>query len=184
MSNHWFNRWSRKLHRWGAIITLAPMLLVILTGILLQVKKEVPWVQPPTKKGSIKNELALTFDELVEIAKKEEELQIESLADIDRFDVRPKKGLAKIKANNNWELQLDANTGEVLHKQYRNSDWIEALHDGSWFSDFAKLYIFLPNGLILLGLWFTGAYLWILPIWKKRANRLKREAAKKEKTAP
>jgi uncharacterized iron-regulated membrane protein len=38
---------SRKLHRWGALSIAMPFLLVLLTGLLLQVKKQVPWVQPP-----------------------------------------------------------------------------------------------------------------------------------------
>ncbi len=46
--------WVRKLHRWGALITVVPLVLVIVTGIILQVKKQVDWVQPPTQKGTEK----------------------------------------------------------------------------------------------------------------------------------
>jgi len=168
-------RWLRKIHRWGAIITLLPMLLVIVTGILLQVKKEVTWVQPATQKGSGKIP-ALEFSHAIEIAASVEEAQIKDWSDIDRIDVRPGKGIMKIITNNHWELQLDNITGEVLSSTYRRSDWIEALHDGSFFADWAKLYIFLPNGLILLGLWLTGVYLWWLPIGVRR-RKLKKRAA-------
>ena len=41
---------NRKLHRWGAIATALPFLLVIITGLLLQLKKQLPWVQPPEQR--------------------------------------------------------------------------------------------------------------------------------------
>ena len=54
-------KWNRNLHRWEAIITALPVLVVILSGIILQMKKGFDWVQPPTMKGAGK-ELALSFD--------------------------------------------------------------------------------------------------------------------------
>ena len=47
-----FQRVSRKLHTWAAFITALPFLLVIVTGLLLQLEKQVPWVKPPTAQGS------------------------------------------------------------------------------------------------------------------------------------
>ncbi len=72
--------------------------------------------------------------------------------DIERIDVRPGHGAAKVQCKNHWEVQIDLSTGDVLSSTYRRSDLIESLHDGSFFSDAAKLWIFLPNGLILLAL--------------------------------
>jgi hypothetical protein len=34
--------------------------------------------------------------------------------------------------------------------------------------------VFLPAGAVLLGLWVTGVYLWILPFAAKRAGRRRR----------
>ena len=73
----------------------------------------------------------------------------------------------KIRGVNRWEVQLDATTGAVLSSTYRRSDLIESIHDGSWFHDRVKLWIFLPSGVVLLALWVTGMYLWILPIWMR-----------------
>ena len=33
-------QWNRKLYRWAAILTALPVLVVILSGIILQMKKE------------------------------------------------------------------------------------------------------------------------------------------------
>ncbi len=175
-----FNRWSRKLHRWGALLTAIPVFLVISTGLLLQVKKEVPWVQPPTKRGS--GEPAnLPWAEILEIARSVPQAQIQSWDDIDRLDIRPDRSLIKIRSRNHWELQVDWNSGAMLQSSYRRSDWIESLHDGSLFGDFSKYFIFLPSGLILLGLWFTGVYLWYLPIGVRRRKKLIHHKAKSTK---
>lgn len=164
------NLWSRKLHRWGAIAIALPALLVIATGVILQVKKQSAWVQPPAQRGSAEIP-TLPFSRMLEIARSVPEAGISSWDDIDRLDVRPGKGMLKLRAKNRWEIQLDTDTGEILQVAYRRSDLIESLHDGSWFHEFAKLWVFLPNGLILLGLWFTGVYLWGLPIYKRWRSR-------------
>ncbi len=44
---------------------------------------------------------------------------------------------------------------------------IESLHDGSLVSDAAKLWLFLPSGLVLLSLWLPGAWLSWLPVSRR-----------------
>lgn len=161
---------NRKLHRWGSILTALPLLVVIMTGIILQLKKDWSWVQPPTAK-SADPALELSFDEILAAASGVPEVEISSWDDVDRLDVRPDKGVVKVRANNRWEVQIDTKSGEVLHLAFRRSDLIESLHDGSWFSDGAKLWIFLPTAVILLGLWITGMYLWLLPHLVKRKKK-------------
>lgn len=107
-----FNWWTRKLHRWGAIITLLPLLIVIVSGLLLQVKKQMPWVQPPSRKGSVKNQPPQqSLGDLLAVAKSVPEAEIGSWEDVDRIDVRPGKGIAKLQCENRWELQIDLATG-------------------------------------------------------------------------
>ncbi len=168
-----WNRWSRKLHRWGALLTFLPMLLVIVSGLLLQVKKQVTWIQPATVKGVGKTP-EIDWQYLLDSTSSVSAAEVESWSDIDRIDVRPDKGMAKVQCRNRWEVQVDLKTGEVLAVNYRRSDFIESLHDGSFFSEVAKLWVFLPNGLVLAGLWCTGVYLWWLPIGVKRKKRRKK----------
>jgi len=172
MASSW-NRWSRKLHRWGAIIICVPLLLVILSGILLQVKKQSTWIQPAAIKGSGQTP-EVNWQQILDAASSVSVAEVSTWSDVDRVDVRPGKGMAKVQCKNRWEVQVDLATGEVLASNYRRSDFIESLHDGSFFSDEAKLWLFLPNGLILLGLWFTGVYLWWLPISARRKKKLKK----------
>lgn len=69
-----------------------------------------------------------------------------------------------------WGVQLDCTTGELLHLERRRSDFIENLHDGSYFD-----YVFSTNygqiklvytsimGTALLIFTVTGFWLWYGP---------------------
>jgi uncharacterized iron-regulated membrane protein len=164
--------WTRKWHRWGAILTALPFLLVIVTGILLQLKKEWSWVQPPTQRGQGKTP-AISLEVLLEAARSRPEAGVQGWDDVDRVDLQPGRGIAKVQARSRWEVQVDLKTGEVLQVAYRRSDLIESLHDGSWFHDRAKLFVFLPVALAVLRMWVTGIYLFFLPHavrWSRRRN--------------
>lgn len=166
---------NRDVHRWGAALIAAPLAVIIATGVMLQLKKESDWIQPPTQPGS-GSEPSLSFDRILAASKDVPEAEVESWDDIDRLDVRPGRGMLKVRCRNGWEVQLDAGTGEVLQVAYRRSDLIESIHDGSFFHDGVKLWVFLPAALILAVLWVSGVYLFILPYiarWKKWRNGLR-----------
>lgn len=169
---------SRKIHRIGAIIIALPLLIVIVTGLILQVKKQFTWVQPATVRGVSKT-IAVSFEEILEVAKTVPEAEIKSWGDINRLDVRPSKGVVKVRGENNWEVQIDTKTLDVLQVEFRRSDIIEAIHDGSWFHDSFKLWVFLPSAIILLFLWFTGIYMYFIPYLSRKL----RPAASAEPTA-
>lgn len=173
MKINW-NKFNRKTHYWGSIICALPIIIIIATGLLLIFKKQSDWVQPPTIKGSSKVP-TLTFPEILDIAKTVSAAEISSWKNIDRLDVRPKKGVIKIRAKNRIEVQIDHQSGEVLHVAYRRSDVIEAIHDGSFFHDKVKYLLFFPASLILLFLWITGLYLFIIPLLKKKKKHKKRQ---------
>lgn len=158
---------SRKIHRWGAIAVALPFLVVIGTGLLLQLKKNWRWVQPTEHRGA-GTVPVLPFDSLLTIAKSVPDAGIRGWDDVDRLDVRPGKGVVKITSTSRWELQVDSESGTVLHSAYRRSDLLESLHDGSWFHPVAKLGIFLPSGVVVLALWLTGIYLWIVHFQTRR----------------
>ena len=164
------SRWSRKVHYWGAFIVSLPVIIIFASGVMLQLKKDVNWIQPPTQTGSENNFPSIAFDQILDSAKSAKMAKIKTWSDIDRLDVRLDKGIVKVRAKNRWELQIDTHTGEVLQEAYRRSDLIESLHDGSWFNNKIKKWIFLPTGIILLVLWLTGIYLVLLPYiknWQK-----------------
>ncbi len=175
----------RKMHRWGAILIALPFLIVLISGLFLQVKKEFSWIQPPSQDGSISNETpSIDFADILATAQSVPEAQIESWEDVDRLDVRLDDGIVKVRSTTNWELQIDLGSGEVLSSMKRRSDVIEAIHDGSWFHDRAKLWIFLPAAVIVTILWITGIYLFFIPYfarWKNRRNLARRKMKRRKK---
>ena len=166
------SKFNRVTHRWGSIIVLIPTAVILLSGMILQLKKESAWIQPATKRGDATG-ASLSFDRMLAVAREVPEAEISDWDDIDRLDVRPNKGMLKIRCKNRWEIQLDANSGEVLQVAYRRSDLIESIHDGSFFHDRAKLWVFLPAALVLGVLWLTGIYLFFLPYYAKWNKRRK-----------
>ena len=164
------NRWT---HRWGSFVILIPSAVIFTSGVMLQLKKEAAWIQPTTQEGAATG-ASLPFDRILAVVREVPESEVRTWDDIDRLDVRPGKGMLKVRCKNRWEVQIDANNGEVLQVAYRRSDLIESIHDGSYFHDSAKLWIFLPAALILMLLWVTGVYLFALP-YLARWNRSRRK---------
>jgi hypothetical protein len=113
----------------------------------------------------------VTFEQLLAIAQSIPAAQVRTWDDIPRIEGRPQKGLIKLVSTNNHEIQIDVVTGAVLHAAHRRSDIIESIHDGSFFAPFTKLGVFLPAGIVLLGLWLTGLYLFLLPFGVKRKRK-------------
>jgi uncharacterized iron-regulated membrane protein len=169
MTINW-KRLNRKIHYWGAIICALPILIVLISGILLLLKKDFEWIQPSTI-ATESRESNLNFNDILSIVKTVEQVNITSWQDIDRLDVRQRKGVIKVRTTNQWEIQLDYATGEILKVANRRSDFIESLHDGTFFHDTAKLGIFLPAALILTLLWITGIYLFLLPYLARKKVR-------------
>ncbi len=159
----------RQVHYWLSLAVFVPAGIMFAAGIFLMLKKEVDWIQPPTQRGSVEAQLPETsFEEILEAASRHPEAGIDEWSDIDRIDLRVDRGVAKLRAHSGWEVQVDTGTAEVLHVAYRRSDLIETIHDGSFFSDGVKLYLFLPTGILLLLMWGTGIYLFLIPRLAKR----------------
>jgi len=163
-------KWNRKLHRWGAIVIVLPLIIVMSTGVLLLLKKSSNWIQPPSMSGS-SEELTISFNRILDIARQVPEAEVNGWDDIDRLDVRPATGMVKVRCKNRREIQIDTHTGEILQVSVRRSDLIESIHDGSFFFDGAKLWIYLPTATILIGMWGTGIYLFIRPYIARRNRR-------------
>ena len=160
---------NRKLHRWGAIAVALPFFVMLSSGLLLQLKKQLDFVQPPEQRGVASSTgTTLALSEILARVQQIPHVGIQSWADIDRIDVRPGKNMLKVVSLTRWEVQLDLVTAEILQVAYRRSDLFESIHDGSWFHPSVKLGVFLPAGAIVAGLWVTGMYLWVLPYLARR----------------
>ena len=170
------NKASRLAHRWATVVVAVPLLIMVVTGVMLQWKKEATWVQPATQRG-VGTVPTVGFDNVLASVVAVEEAGIASWDDVDRLDVRPGKGVIKVRSKTRWEVQVDAETGEVLQAAYRRSDLIESLHDGSFFHDTVKMWVFFPAALALLLMLVTGIWLFALPYVSKKKRRARGRAA-------
>jgi uncharacterized iron-regulated membrane protein len=166
-----FNFYNRKIHYWASFVVAIPLLIMIMSGLLLQAKKHWTWVQPTERRGTgstptIDLEGILTSLTMVP------EMNVKTWDDVNRLDVRPGRGVVKAWLKNGYEVQIDLGTGSVLQTAYRRSDLIETIHDGSFFlGDWTKLGLFLPAGIVLFLLWLSGLWMWWLPFLVKRRRR-------------
>jgi uncharacterized iron-regulated membrane protein len=172
-----FNVLNRKVHYWASFVIALPMGVMIVTGLLLQMKKQWIWVQPPEQRGTGTSP-ALNLEDILARVKTVPGMNVQSWDDVNRLDVRPGRGMVKVWLQNGWEVQIDLGTGAVLQTAYRRSDFIESIHDGSVFlGDWTKLGVFLPTGITVFGLWLTGMWMWWIPFSRKRGVKRRREAA-------
>ncbi len=167
----------RRTHYWASLVLLVPVLIVIGSGVLLLLKKEFDWIQPPTQEVIAAPEVS--FETILSVVKSIPEMQVTDWSDIDRLDVRPEKGIVKVRGNNLWEAQLNLKTGEVLQLAYRRTDVIESIHDGSWFHSQTKLWVFLPAAFVLLFMTLSGTYLFVERL-QARSRKRKKEQLKAE----
>jgi uncharacterized iron-regulated membrane protein len=166
---------NRKLHYWGAAIIALPLLLLIASGLLLQMKKHWGWVQPEEHRGSAKAPVIELSDILRAIKEHQHpDVAVQGWEDIKRLDVRPDRGVAKATLQNDFEVQVDTGTGRIMQVAYRRSDLIETIHDGTFIGDWFKLGVVLPSALVLLFLWGSGVWMWLYPfIGRRRVRRHK-----------
>jgi hypothetical protein len=135
---------NRKVHYWIAFVALVPLAVMIASGLLLQMKKHWAWVQPVEQRG-IGTVPRIDLAGMLTAARSVQ-MGVSSWDDINRIDVRPDRGVAKIWLQNGYEVQVDLGNGQVLQTAYRRSDLIESIHDGSFFGgDFVKTRGVLTN---------------------------------------
>jgi len=158
-----FSVLNRNIHYWATAFIAAPLLIIICSGLLLQVKKQWSWVQPEQRWGTGTSP-NIDLEGILATLRGVPELEVTDWDDISRLDIRPGRGMAKVQLQNGWEVQVDLGTGRVLQTAYRRSDLIESIHDGSFFAgDLSKLGIFLLSGVALLLMCVTGLWMFWLP---------------------
>ena len=168
-------RWLRTLHKWLGIPLIIFFFIIGITSILLAWKKKAELL-PPTLETKIEQGDWISPAEMVRIAEAEM-AKIGESTEVDRIDIRPDKGVAKVTFKTHFtEVQLDGMSGEVLSIETRHSDWIEKVHDGS-IVDFylegdeaTKLTYSTLTALGLILMSISGFYLWYFP---KLIRRLK-----------
>lgn len=168
-----YYRFNRTVHKWFGVVLAIALLNSSITGLLLLEKKNFDWIQPPIQRGSEGGlDQFITNQQLFEAVFLEKHEDFKSMEDIDRVDFRPGERVFKVRSKHNYrEIQVDAITGNILSIANRNSDKIEAWHDGSMFGGFVHKYLMPVVAVIMIILTMTGLYLWLAPMSKRRAKQ-------------
>lgn len=168
---------SRKLHRVFSLWSALPLLIIILTGVLLILRGQFDWIQPPAQNG-IQAQVSpqISPGEILLKLQSHPELRVRNWTEVSSVIFKPSKGIYQVRLKNNYEVQYDAQNGRLLHTQYRTTSLLISLHQGSFFGNWVMLWVFFPSGVLLLGLWLSGFLLYVLPLRKKRKKRNQKEA--------
>lgn len=157
------SRWIFYLHLWLGILATGVILLVSVTGILLNHKRPLGLMPDVSHAPSGSFAEALPLAELARRAGAAVGPAV-AAAGIDRMDVRPDEGLVKVRFNgrNVFEVDLDLNTGRVLHVGERNDVFLEKLHSGEIFGD-GWVLLSDASAVMLVLLLLSGYWLWLFP---------------------
>ena len=156
-------KWMFYGHLWLGVTTGMVLLLVSVTGVLLNHKGALGLMPDVEHEPTAPMERALPLSTLVEAAAGHAGAEVAS-AGVDRMDVRPDEGLVKVRFRDPrvTEGTLDLASGIVLDRGERNDAFLEKLHSGEIFGGRGILLSdFGAASLILLAL--SGIWLWLVP---------------------
>jgi uncharacterized iron-regulated membrane protein len=149
----------RKYHRIISLVIFLPFLLMVITGLLLQVRQNAEFIQPKAVKMEFKTgQSLLSFESIISASKVSEK-------EIDQIIYKPEKFHLALRLKNGNELQVHPQTGEILKSSQRLTGLLIDLHQGSFFSSWGQYLIFLPAGLGVLFLLISGL---IIYPWRKK----------------
>lgn len=150
-------------HLWTGLAATGILLMVSVTGILLNHKGALGFMPDVPNEPSGEFAAALPMAELAAAAESAVGPEI-AASGIDRMDVRPSKGLIKVRFADRrvMEVTLDIHSGRVLHVGERNDVFLEKLHSGEIFGGLWTLLSDAAAVLVLL-LLGTGYWLWLYP---------------------
>ncbi len=164
-------RLLRQVHYWISLPLLFTIFVIAISGTLLALKKDFAALQPPTQAGARPGALGRPLSDLVAAVASVPGHAATRWQDVERIDVRPGDGIAKVILHSRTEVQVDLATGKVLQVGYRTSDWLETIHDFSILGDWAKYVFSFGTGLTLIAMAASGAYLFLLPFLVRRRKR-------------
>ena len=155
-------------HLWGGILFSVVLLMLAVTGILLNHKRELGLMPDPQHTATAPLTASLPIAELADRARAAAGLG-EADAPLDRMDVRPSKGLIKVRFDDPGftEVTLDLASGAPIHVGQRSDVFMEQLHSGELLGG---RWVLLTDAaaVALVLLLISGYWLWLAPRWRRR----------------
>ena len=154
-------------HLWFGVIFTAALIVISITGILLNHKRGLGLMPDVPHEPSAPFAVSLPLDTLAAIALRAVAKPTENaptLRDVDRMDVRPRDGFVKVRMRDagSTEVTVDIATGRVLHIGPRGDVFLEKLHSGEAFGGRGVLLGDAAAVVIVITI-ITGYWLWVTP---------------------
>ncbi len=155
--------WMFHSHLWLGIATTAIVIIVSVTGIMLNHKRGLGLMPDVPHEATGTFEGALPMHELAKRASDAVDPAVAKTG-IDRMDVRPGDGIVKIRFDDHLvtEATVDINSGKVIHIGERNDVFLEKLHSGEIFGSRGVLLTDIA-AVTLMILLISGYWLWLYP---------------------
>ena len=151
------------LHLWLGVVATALLVVISVTGILLNHKRELGLMPEVANEpsGALTDALPLS---VLTLAATEALPPGVAATDVDRMDIRPDDGLIKIRFSHErvTEVTVDLYSGRVLHIGERHDQFLERLHSGEIFG---ATWVLLSDAgaILLLVIMVSGYWLWLFP---------------------
>lgn len=142
----------RSAHRKVSLAILLPLSVIILSGLILQLRNQSEWIQPKTVSAIGPLEKVMGPEEVFQ------KLNLTS-QEIEQYIYRPAKKNISIRLVNGEEIQLNPSTGEVMKRAQRRTNFFIDLHQGSILGPFGQYGLYLMSGIGLLFLLISGGLL-------------------------
>lgn len=161
-------RWMFYTHLWLGVIIAFLVITISVTGIMLNHKRVFGFMPGTDFKQPEAFAASLPLPELARMAGEAVAPEI-AASGIDRMDVRPDKGIIKVRFNDTYitEVTLALHDGSLLVKGLRNDSFLEQLHSGDAFGKEGYLLSDLAAGALIL-LLLSGFWMWLYPHTKAR----------------
>jgi uncharacterized iron-regulated membrane protein len=149
----------RALHRKLSLYTFIPLGIILLSGIVLQLRNQFEWIQPSLIETKADKSPLLAPQDLIQKLNLNEK-------EIEQIIYKPSKNNASVRLKSGEEIQMNAQTGEVLKRAIRRTNLLIDIHQGSILGPFGQYGVYLLTGLGMIILYMTGLNL-LLPRRKK-----------------
>jgi len=161
-------KWLFRTHLWLGVIITFLVITISVTGIMLNHKRAFGFIPGTDVKQPDAFASSLPLPELARLAAAAVDPAVAD-AGIDRMDVRPDKGIIKVRFDDRriTEVTLALHDGKVLVTGLRNDSFLEQLHSGDAFGTGGYLLSDLAAGALIL-LVLSGFWMWLYPHAKAR----------------
>ena len=149
----------RTLHRKLSFYLVIPIGVILLSGLILQLRNQIEWIQPALMQGDAGTGSLLGPNDIIQ------RLEI-SKSEVDQIIYKPAKNNVSVRLKSGEEIQLDPESGKVLKKAMRRTNLLIDIHQGSIIGPLGQYGVYLVSGLGLLLLYLTGMSL-LIPKRKK-----------------